>query len=160
MRSLSRSDPELLTRRGGAVEETIRNRRRLETGQSTPKSETTSNTAWVLREDLPLDAPVFQPPKSLPSVLRGGLIRDNRLTLSNILRSDPVTRSGEKWRSKGLVAWCLSQNTSVGQKWIAKRLGMGDPSNGCRVVHRVGRTKDPEVVRWKKELGKSHEFLH
>jgi putative transposase len=53
---------------------------------------------------------------------------------------------------KGLVAWCLSQSTSVGQKWIAKRLGMGDPSNVSRVVHRVGRTKDPEVVRWKKEL--------
>ena len=37
-------------------------------------------------------------------------------------------------------------------KWIAKRLGMGDPSNVSRVVHRVGRTKDPEVVRWKMKL--------
>jgi putative transposase len=38
------------------MEETIRNRRRLETGQSTPKSETTSNNAWVLREDPSQDA--------------------------------------------------------------------------------------------------------
>ncbi len=53
---------------------------------------------------------------------------------------------------KGLVAWFLSKNTSVGQKWIAKRLEMGDSSNVSRAVQRVRRLKDPEVVKWKKKL--------
>jgi putative transposase len=53
---------------------------------------------------------------------------------------------------KGLVAWFLSKNTSVGQKWIAKRLGMGDSSNVSRVVQWVGRAKVPEVMKWKKKL--------
>lgn len=53
---------------------------------------------------------------------------------------------------KGLLAWVLSKNTSVGQKWIAKRLWMGDSSTVSRVVQQVERANDSEVVKWKKEL--------
>ena len=53
---------------------------------------------------------------------------------------------------KGLIAWFLSKNTSVGQKWIANRLGMGDSSNVSRAVHQIGRTVDPDVVNWKRKL--------
>ena len=53
---------------------------------------------------------------------------------------------------KGVIAWFLSKNTSVGQKWIAERLWMGDSSTVSRVVQQVGGTKDPEVLKWKKEL--------
>ena len=53
---------------------------------------------------------------------------------------------------KGILAWFLSKNTSVGQKWIAKRLWMGDSSTVSRVIRQVERTKDSEVLKWKKEL--------
>jgi hypothetical protein len=44
------------------------------------------------------------------------------------------------------------KNTSVGQKWIAKRLEMGDSSNVSRAVLLVGRTEDPEIIKWKSRL--------
>lgn len=53
---------------------------------------------------------------------------------------------------KGVIAWFLSKNTSVGQKWIAKRLWMGDSSTVSRVVRQIERTKDSEIVKWKKVL--------
>ena len=53
---------------------------------------------------------------------------------------------------KGLIAWFLSKNTSVGQKWIAKRLGMGDSSNVSRAVHQIERTTDSDVINWKRKL--------
>jgi len=56
---------------------------------------------------------------------------------------------------KGLVAWYLSKNTSVGQKWIAKRLEMGDSSNVGRLVRLIGRTKDPKIMKWKTRLTKN-----
>ena len=55
---------------------------------------------------------------------------------------------------KGLVAWYLSKNTSVGQKWIAKRLGMGDSSNVSRAVRLLRRTEDPEMLEWREKLTK------
>ena len=53
---------------------------------------------------------------------------------------------------KGLLAWLLSKNTSVGQRWIAKRMWMGDSSTVSRVIQQVERAKDSEVIKWKKEL--------
>lgn len=56
-----------------------------------------------------------------------------------------LLKKGALW--KGLFAWCLSKNTSAGQKWIAKGLETGDLLNVIRLVRLIGRTKDSEIIK-------------
>jgi len=51
-----------------------------------------------------------------------------------------------------LVATLLRQRTTVGNSWIAERLGMGHPGSVSRLV--TAAAKDPAKIRKLGKLGK------
>ena len=66
----------------------------------------------------------------------------------------PVTRCGLPSDGKVSVATLLRQRTTVGNSWIAQRLGMGHPGSVSRLV--VEAAKDPARIR---KLGKPGKML-
>jgi len=61
---------------------------------------------------------------------------------------------------KELVAWFLSGKTSVGQEWIAKKLGMGNRVNVSRAIRRVESAKNGVQKDGKRKLEKMFKCLH
>ncbi len=61
--------------------------------------------------------------------------------------------------SKELIAWFLSEKTSVGQEWIAQKLGMGNRANVSRAIRHIEGAKDGVIHKGKRTLGKMFKCL-
>jgi hypothetical protein len=53
---------------------------------------------------------------------------------------------------KQVLAWWVRRQTMVGNRWLAKRLEMGDEGNISKVIRTVARTRSPAIRRLKKFL--------
>ncbi len=62
--------------------------------------------------------------------------------------------------SKELIAWFLSGKTSVGQEWIAQKLGMGNRVNVSRAIRHIEGAKDGVKQEGKRKLEKMFKCLH
>ena len=62
--------------------------------------------------------------------------------------------------SKELVAWFLSEKTSVGQEWIAQKLGMGNRVNVSRAIRHIEGARDGVKYEGKRKLEEMFKCLH
>ncbi len=50
---------------------------------------------------------------------------------------------------KQVLAWWVRKQTVVGNRWLARRLEMGDEGNISKVIQAVSRSRDPAVRKAK-----------
>ena len=61
---------------------------------------------------------------------------------------------------KQVLAWWVRRQTMVGNRWLAKRLQMGDEGNISKVIRAVSQSKDPSVRRRGPFPGRSADGNH
>ena len=75
----------------------------------------------------------------------------------DLSKKDRLTRNDAR---KELVAWLLSRKTSVGQEWIAQKLGMGNRVNVSRAIRHVESAKEGMRQEGKRALEEMFKCLH
>jgi hypothetical protein len=55
-------------------------------------------------------------------------------------------------RRKQAVAWLLRKNTTVSNRWVSERLGMGHEVNVSQSVRRVEAATQDDLARWRKAV--------
>jgi len=75
----------------------------------------------------------------------------------DLSKKDRLTRNDAR---KELVAWLLSRKTSVGQEWIAQKLGMGNRVNVSRAIRHVESAKEGMRQEGKRTLEEMFKCLH
>ena len=58
---------------------------------------------------------------------------------------------------KQVLAWWLSQHTTVRRRWVSERLGMGDESRVAQAIGQVTKGVEPGLEGLKAELERIHE---
>ncbi len=53
---------------------------------------------------------------------------------------------------KQVLAWWVRKQTVVGNRWVAKRMEMGDEGNISKAIQTVAQTRSPAVLRLKNLL--------
>ena len=79
-------------------------------------------------------------------------VLDFELSKKNRLKRNDV--------SKELIAWFLSGKTSVGQEWIAQKLGMGNRVNVSRAIRHIEDARDGVKHEGKRTLEEMFKCLH
>ena len=59
---------------------------------------------------------------------------------------------------KQVLAWWVRSQTIVGNRWLAKRLAMGDEGNMSKAIRTVARTRSPTIRRIKRLLMKEAQI--